>query len=299
MRELADRVAFITGGGSGIGLGLARVCADAGMKVVIADIRQDHLDEAVTALGLEESRVHAIRLDVSDRAAVARAAEETVRVFGKVHLLCNNAGVSIFGPMDQATSEDWDWVMGVNVNGVINGVLSFVPLLKSHGEGGHVLNTASMAGLIVGPGMGVYSASKFAVFGLTTSLRYDLAAHNIGVSVLCPGFVRSNIHEAVLARPAHLARSGYHVGAEEISRLEQVLSVGMDPVDVARVALEGIRRNDPYVFPHAEFREELRELFDGILAALPEEAPDPGRMQIEDFRRQRRREAAALWDTVG
>ena len=180
-----------------------------------------------------------IELDVTDRKAMERAADETQRVFGKVHLVCNNAGVSIFGPMDQATYEDWDWIMGVNVDGVINGIQSFVPRIKAHGEGGHIVNTASMAGLIVGPGFGIYSASKFAVFGLTSSLRYDLAPHNIGVSVLCPGFVRSNIHEAVLARPNHLARSGYRVSKEDIARLDQVLSVGMAPLDVATACARG------------------------------------------------------------
>lgn len=294
MQNLSGKVAFVTGGGSGIGLGLAQVLTEAGMKVVIADVRQDHLDEAVGALRAAGRDVHGIRLDVSDRAAVAAAAQETIDTFGKVHLLCNNAGVSIFGPMDAASSDDWDWVMGVNTGGVINGLLAFVPLIKSHGEGGHILNTASMAGLLVGPGMGVYCASKFAVVGLTTSLRYDLAPHGIGVSVLCPGFVRSNIHEAVKSRPERFAQSGYNVSEDEIKRLDQVLSVGMAPIDVARAALAGIERNDMYVFPHAEFRDELREVFDEILAALPDRAPDPGRTVIEDGRRQRRREAAAV-----
>jgi NAD(P)-dependent dehydrogenase (short-subunit alcohol dehydrogenase family) len=294
MREVAGKVAFITGGGSGIGLGMARVFAAAGMKVVIADVRQDHLDEALQQLKAAGRAAHAIRLDVSDRKAVERAAEETVRVFGKVHLVCNNAGVSIFGPMDEATYEDWDWMMGVNFNGVVNGVMSFVPKIKAHGEGGHIVNTASMAGIIVGPGMGLYSASKFAVRGLTESLRFDLAPHKIGVSVLCPGFVRSNIHEAVLSRPEQLARTGYHVGPEDIKRLDQVLACGMAPDEVAERVLRGIRRNDLYIFSHAEFRDELRAMFDELLAALPNEPPNPARMAMEDFRRTRKAEAAAV-----
>jgi NAD(P)-dependent dehydrogenase (short-subunit alcohol dehydrogenase family) len=294
MQDLNGKVAFVTGGGSGIGLGLATVLSEAGMQVVIADVRADHLDRALGELRGLGHRVHGIQLDVSDRSAVDAAARETIDTFGKVHVLCNNAGVSVFGPMDAATSDDWDWVMGVNVDGVINGLLSFVPLIKAHGEGGHVLNTASMAGLLVGPGMGVYCASKFAVVGLTTSLRYDLAPHRIGVSVLCPGFVRSNIHEAVLSRPQRYEHSGYHVGAEDIKRLDQVLSVGMDPIDVARAAVLGIERNDLYIFPHAEFRAELRGVFDEILAALPDRPPDGARMAMEDGRRQRRAEAAAV-----
>jgi len=288
MREVKGKVAFVTGGGSGIGLGIARVLTAAGMKVAIADVRQDHLDAAMKELAGRE--VHGLRLDVSDRKAMARAADETERVLGPVHLVCNNAGVSIFGPMDAATYEDWDWIMGVNVDGVINGVQTFVPRLKANGQGGHIVNTASMAGLIVGPGMGIYSASKFAVFGLTASLRYDLAPHRIGVSVLCPGFVRSNIHEAVLTRPKRLSRTGYHVGAEDMKRLDGVLSVGMDPVEVGERVLEGVRRNDLYIFPHAEFRAELHEIFEEILAALPEDAPNDKRMAVEDWRRQRKRE---------
>jgi len=294
MKEVQGKVAFITGGGSGIGLGMARVFSAAGMKVVIADVRPDHLDEALKQLHAVGREAHAIRLDVSDRGAVERAAEETVRVFGKVHLVCNNAGVSIFGPMDQATYEDWDWMMNVNFNGVVNGVMSFVPKIKAHGEGGHIVNTSSMAGIIVGPGMGLYSASKFAVRGLTESLRYDLAPHRIGVSVLCPGFVRSNIHEAVLSRPEELAHSGYQVGPEDIKRLDQVLSCGMLPDEVAERVLRGIRRNDLYLFSHAEFREELRQMFDEMLAALPDEPPNPARMAMEDFRRARKAEAAAV-----
>ncbi len=298
MKDFDGRVAFVTGGGSGIGLGLAKLLCDAGMKVVIADVRQDHLDEGLAQLRAAGGTVHGIAVDVTDRAAMARAAEETIRTFGKIHLLCNNAGVSLFGPMDAATFDDWDWLMGVNVGGVINGLRAFVPRMKADGEGGHVLNTASMAGLIVGPGMGLYSASKFAVVGLTASLRYDLAPHHIGVSMLCPGFVRSNIHEAVLSRPARYGDSGYRVGPEEMQRLDKLLSVGMDPLDVGRAALEGIRRNDLYIFPHAEFREELRAIFDEILAALPDRDPDPARMMMEDGRRWRRHEAAAAADAL-
>jgi NAD(P)-dependent dehydrogenase (short-subunit alcohol dehydrogenase family) len=294
MKEVAGKVAFITGGGSGVGLGMARVFAAAGMKVVVADVRQDHLDDALRQLKAAGREAHGIRLDVADRRAVERAADETVRVFGKVHLVCNNAGVSLFGPMDQATYEDWDWMMGVNFNGVVNGVMSFVPKIKAHGEGGHIVNTASMAGLIVGPGMGIYSASKFAVRGLTESLRYDLAPHNIGVSVLCPGFVRSNIHEAVLSRPQALARSGYKVTEEDIKRLDNVLSVGMAPDEVAERVLRGIRRNQLFLFTHAEFRDELKGMFDEMLAALPDEPPNPGRMAMEDFRRARKAEAAVV-----
>jgi NAD(P)-dependent dehydrogenase (short-subunit alcohol dehydrogenase family) len=296
MQQLAGKVAFITGGGSGIGLGLAQVFSAAGMKVVIADVREDHLEQALALLKASGASAHGIRLDVSDRVAFGRAAEETLQLHGKVHLLCNNAGVSIFGPMEAATYDDWDWIMGVNVAGVINGVQSFVPHLRAHGEGGHIVNTASMAGLLVGPGMGLYSASKFAVVGLTQSLRLDLAPHGIGVSVLCPGFVRSNIHEAVLSRPKHLAQTGYPVGAEDMKRLDQLLAVGMTPLDVAKAVRRGVEHNDLWIFPHAEFAAELRAEFEAILAALPAAAPNAERMKVEDWRRQRKQEAAAVAD---
>jgi NAD(P)-dependent dehydrogenase (short-subunit alcohol dehydrogenase family) len=294
MRELRGKVAFITGGGSGIGFGIAKCAADQGMKVAIADVRLDHLEQGVATLLAAGAVVHGMQVDVADAAAMERAAEETVRVFGKVHLVCNNAGVSVFGPMDVATMDDWRWMMGVNVDGVINGIQSFIPRLKAHGEGGHIVNTASMAGLIIGPGMGLYSASKFAVVGLTTSLRYDLAPHGIGVSVLCPGFVRSNIHEAVKSRPKHLAETGYPVTEEDMKRLDGVLSVGMDPLEVGAHVIAGVRENRQYIFPHAEFRDELRAVMEELLAALPEVAPEPARMKAEDWRRQRKAEAAKL-----
>jgi NAD(P)-dependent dehydrogenase (short-subunit alcohol dehydrogenase family) len=294
MKDLAGRVAFITGGGSGIGFGIAKCAVEAGMKVAIADVRPDHLEQSLAKLRAAGAAAHGMLVDVADAAAVERAAEETIKVFGKVHLVCNNAGVSIFGPMDAATMDDWRWIMGVNVDGVINGIQSFMPRLKAHGDGGHIVNTASMAGLVVGPGMGLYSASKFAVVGLTLSLRYDLAPHGIGVSVLCPGFVRSNIHEAVLSRPKNLGSTGYPVSEAEMKRLDAVLSVGMDPVEVGSHVIAGVRENRQYIFPHAEFREELKAVSDELLAALPNRDPEPARMAVEDFRRQRRTEAAKL-----
>jgi NAD(P)-dependent dehydrogenase (short-subunit alcohol dehydrogenase family) len=294
MQDLKGKVAFVTGGGSGIGFGIAKCAAEAGMKVAIADVRADHLGQGLAKLHAAGAVAHGILVDVADAAAVERAAEETIKVFGKVHLVCNNAGISFFGPMDVATMDDWRWIMGVNVDGVINGIQAFMPRLKAHGEGGHIVNTASMAGLLVGPGMGLYSASKFAVVGLTTSLRYDLAPHGIGVSVLCPGFVRSNIHEAVKTRPKNLGATGYPVTEADMKRLEGVLSVGMDPVEVGAHVIAGVRENRQYIFPHAEFRDELRAVADEILAALPDREPEPARMAVEDWRRQRKADAAKL-----
>ncbi|MEI9989217.1 MAG: SDR family NAD(P)-dependent oxidoreductase [Rhizomicrobium sp.] len=286
MRDVEGKTAFITGGASGIGLGMAKVFAAAGMKVVIADIRQDHIDAAMAQFSATNLRVHPIRLDVTDRAALASAADEAERVFGNVHVVCNNAGINLFAPMDECTYEDWDWVMGVNLGGVVNGVRTFVPRIKKHGEGGQVVNTASMAAFITGPAAGIYTASKFAVRGLSESLRWSLAPHNIGVSVLCPGLVNTAIHESDMVRPASLSRNKGPVDEEFMVHLPDINKAGMDPVEVGEKVLAGIRRNDLHIFPHPEFREELREIFNDILSELPEGPVDPKRLAIEQFRRE-------------
>jgi len=153
MRDVAGKTAFITGGGSGVGFGMAKAFTAAGMNVVIADLRQDHLDEAMR--GLSSAQAHPIRVDVTDRAAMAAAADETERVFGKVHVLCNNAGINLFNDIGEASYDDWDWILGVNLGGVVNGIQSFVPRIKAHGEGGHVVNTASMAAFIASARAGI------------------------------------------------------------------------------------------------------------------------------------------------
>lgn len=232
MKDVEGKTAFITGGASGVGLGMAKVFANAGMQVAIADIRQDHLDAAMAQFANTNVRVHPIRLDVADRGEFARAADEAENMFGPVHLVCNNAGINMFAPMDECTYDDWDWILGVNLGGVINGVQTFVPRLKAQGQGGHIVNTASMAAFITGPGAGIYTTSKFAVRGLTESLRWNLAPHNIGVSVLCPGLVNSAIYESDKVRPRALSQ---HVGPVDqgfMARLAEIHKVGMDPVEV-------------------------------------------------------------------
>lgn len=283
MKDVEGKVAFITGGGSGIGLGMAKVFSAAGIKVVIADIRDDHLDLATRQIG--DVAVHAIRLDVTDRAAFARAADEAEEVFGAVDIVCNNAGINMFAPMELCTYQDWDWIMGVNLGGVINGVQTFLPRMLARNRGGQIVNTASMASFITGPGAGIYTTSKFAVRGLSECLRWNLAPRNIGVSVLCPGLVNTNIHESDRVRPQHLCADIGPADEAFVKKLPEIHKAGMDPVDVGHKVLEGIRRNDLYIFPHAEFREELREIFHEVLAAMPEGYVDPRRLAIEEVRR--------------
>jgi NAD(P)-dependent dehydrogenase (short-subunit alcohol dehydrogenase family) len=290
MKDVEGRVAFITGGGSGMGLGMARAFAAAGMKVVIADLRQDHLDQAMGLLTRAGAAVHGLRLDVADRAAMAAAAEETVRVFGKVHLLVNNAAVGIIGPMIDAHYDDWDWALGVNIGGVVNGLMEFLPRIRAHGEPGHVVSTSSMAGLFAhgGGGAGIYNTTKYAVVGLMESLREELAPLGIGASVFCPGLVHTNIHEFERLRPARYGNTGYAIHADAAAAREefmktQILPAGMDPLEVGERVLRGIRNNDLYILTHPEYEQGVRDRFEAILASFPrgEPPPPPARVAAE------------------
>lgn len=293
MDNVQDKVAFITGGASGIGFGMAQVFARAGMRVVIADLRAEALARALAQLRAESLAAHAIELDVTDRAALAHSADEAERVFGPVQIVCNNAGVNFFAPIDESTYQDWDWLLGVNLGGVVNGVQTFVPRLKAQGLGGHIVNTASMAAFIASPNAGIYTASKFAVRGLTESLRWSLAPLGIGVSMLCPGLVNTRIHESAEIRPAGLAQQTGRQDPGVLARVAELQQYGMDPLEVAARVLQGIRNNDLYIFPHGEFREELQEIFGEVLGALPAGpgGADPRRLAFETRRRENLRKA--------
>ena len=293
MRDLSGKVAFITGGASGIGFGMAKAFSVSGMSVVIADIRQDHLDTAMKSLA--GARVHPIRLDVTDRKAMALAADETERVFGKVHIVCNNAGINQFNDIGAATYDDWDWILGVNLGGVVNGVQTFVPRIKAHGEGGHIVNTASMASFIASGVAGIYCTSKFAVRGMSDALRWSLRPHKIGVSVLCPGLVNSAIHESDRIRPAALSANATPTDPKFLEHLAQVHQVGMTPEEIGGKVLRAIQRNDFYVFSHPEFKDELRAIFDEALNAIPDEPAPPARLAFEEGRRERNANARAAW----
>lgn len=273
MKEVHGKTAFITGGASGIGLGIARTFVAAGMNVVLADLRQDHLDAALEGFRSrgQSRNVHGIQLDVTDRAGMAAAADEAERVFGKLHVAVNNAGIGIEGPLKEATYDDWDFGIGVNLGGVINGVQTLVPRIRAHGEGGHVVNTASLAALVTMPAhMVMYVTAKAGVIALSEAIRAELAQDNIGVTVLCPGPIKSNIHELQRNRPARFTASGAFVESAKRLGERQVSPLWMEPEEVGRMILEAVLNDTLYVITHGEWRQAVIARFEAILAAMPE-----------------------------
>jgi NAD(P)-dependent dehydrogenase (short-subunit alcohol dehydrogenase family) len=289
MTELAGRTAFVTGGANGIGLGLARALLDEGCKVAIADVRAESIDEALQTL--DSADAIGVQLDVRSREAFAAAADEAEAALGPVSLLFNNAGVNLFQTIEESSYDDWDWVLGVNLHGVINGVVTFVPRMLERGRGGHVVNTASMAAFLAGPVPGIYNCSKFAVRGLSESLCYSLASRGIGVSVLCPGLVKSYIYASDDVRPDSLKEHAREPDPAFAERLAGIHQAGMDPAEVAAHVIAAIRANRFYVFTHPEHKDELREVFDEILTDYPEGDTPPDRLAIEIDRRERYRAA--------
>ena len=255
MDPFRDRVAVVTGGAGGIGFALARAFAARGAKLALADLDEEALARAEQELAGGGAQVIGVHTDVTRRESVQLLADVTRRRFGAVHLVCNNAGVAVFGELARATPEDWEFTMGVNFWGVVHGVASFVPILLEQKAGGHVVNTASMAGLVGMQWLGVYCASKFAVVGLSESLHRELEPHGIGVSVVCPMIVATKINENSLRmRPAPL-----RTGNEIVPPGSPALRGGViDPDAVARRVVSAIERNSLYVLTHPEQREILR-----------------------------------------
>jgi NAD(P)-dependent dehydrogenase (short-subunit alcohol dehydrogenase family) len=286
MKEVEGKVAFITGGSSGIGLGMARAFADAGMKVVIGYRTKDHLDAAMKYLESAGDRVHASNVDVTDRPGMEKAAEETIQVFGKIHVLVNNAGVGLGVTLSNATYDDWDWEMSVNLDGVFNGVRSFLKHIKAHGEGGQIVTTSSIHGLVVNPSVGIYSTCKFAVVGMMEALRADLAGTNIGVSVYCPGLVNSNFMDSNRNRPNNLADTGFKADPSSIAArreaMKNIFSMGMDPLEAGQLVLRGIRNNDLYILTHPEFEQGIRDRNEALIASIPSDLhPPEARVGVE------------------
>ncbi|HEV2700969.1 MAG TPA: SDR family NAD(P)-dependent oxidoreductase [Steroidobacteraceae bacterium] len=274
MQDLGGKIAFVTGGSSGIGLGLVKVLAGAGMKVAFTYRQPQHRDAALEYFRAHPGPlVHAIQLDVTDRPAFKAAADEAQQVLGgPIQLLINNAGVGVHGLMEHATYADWDWVMGVNVGGVINGVQTFLPRMLASGLPGHIVNVASIGGIAALGSVGLYATSKFAVVGLTEALRTDMVGRPIGVSVYCPGPVKSNIGDSARSRPAQLADSGYAApGKEQGAPPPEFMLHAMDAVTAAGYVLEGIRNNRLFILSHPEFREVLQARSALLLGSIPDE----------------------------
>ena len=290
MENIEGKVAFITGGASGIGLGIAKVFVKNGMKVVIADMRQDALDEAMDYFrenGTGDS-VHPIKLDVTDREAYKLAADEAEKVFGKIHMLINNAGVGSGGSVVTSTYKDWDYSMGVNVGGVINGIVTILPRIQAHGEGGHVVSTSSTVGLFAMVGCGIYTTTKFAVTGLMESLMSELEGTNIGASVLYPGGTTTNLGlSSQVNRPEHLKNENEPPmplpppGKEGGPRRPMMdTSTFMDPVEVGERVLRAIKRNDIFIITHPEFRDGIICRYDAVIRAIPDEPPNVERAKV-------------------
>lgn len=281
MIELAGKTAFVTGGASGIGLAFAQVLAQAGMNVMLADIERDALAAAIERLSdLGLASVSGVVCDVAELASVEEAARAAYRTFGRVHVVCNNAGVAAGSGIDDISVEAWRWVLDVNLMGVLHGISTFLPHIRAHGEGGHIVNTASMAGLNSGLGFSPYSASKFAVVNMSEGLAAQLAPSNIGVTVVCPGFVLTNIWDAQRNRQQRYGAAPAFTRGSDAARLSSALfdlnATGIDPLDVADRTVAAIRRNDLYVFTHSgpQWRAELEQRFNAILLAMDKAAAE-------------------------
>lgn len=283
MERLAERVAWITGAASGIGLALAHRLAQEKTKLVLVDIEQGPLDEAEAALRDKGAEVLALRVDVSNSAAVAAAAKRALDTFGVVHIICNNAGVGgNGGPLWEISEGDWNWALGVNFHGVIHGIRALLPALIASGEEGHVVNTASMAGLTSTPFMGPYTATKHAVVAISECLakELELTKSKVGVSVLCPGFVQTNISESHRNRPAELGAPTKSRGAETFRGvLRTLVNSGQPAQKIADDVVRAIRDNRFYILTHPEMKPAIEHRMRQI---LDEKAPgiDPMMRQL-------------------
>ncbi len=268
MRDFTDKTVFITGGAGGLGRAFARGLLAEGAKVALADIDERALTRAVEELGAPADRLRGFACDASDRGSLERAAKDATRAFGAVHLVFNNAGIG--GPsagLEELTPRDWEWVIRVNLMTVAHGVAVFLPLLREHGEGGHFVNTASMAGMLGQPQMGPYSATKAAVVAVSETLFHELRGTNIGVSVLCPGFAKTGIADERPDPLAPEARPLSKAGAERAAQLRHAVQTGLDPAEVAARTLQGIRDGDLYIFTHRDMRPWLDKRLDRLRAA--------------------------------
>jgi NAD(P)-dependent dehydrogenase (short-subunit alcohol dehydrogenase family) len=272
MREFKGRTAFITGAASGIGLGLARTFLDRGMNVMMADVEDAALNAALHGLSNHGNRVASFRCDVSIAEELQAAAARTFETFGNVHILCNNAGVSPAGHVEEIKLPDWDWAIGVNLYGLIHGVRAFLPHMKRHGEPGHIVNTSSMSGLTPKALAGPYGATKFAIVGLSHVLHDELAGTKIGVSVLCPGWTRTNMPDNGRNRPTRFGGAFDYrtdpVLAERNKRYVEGSLSGLDPLDLAALVVRAIEENEFYIVTQPNRRGDVQARYDEIMHAF-------------------------------
>jgi NAD(P)-dependent dehydrogenase (short-subunit alcohol dehydrogenase family) len=290
LRDVAGKVAFITGASSGIGLGQAHVFHDAGMKVAIGYIRDDQREEAAKGFTRDLDRLQWVKADVTDRAQLKAAAAEVESRFGKVHLVSANAGVGMSASVANATYNDYDWCLSVNQTGVFNTIREFLPLLRKHGEGGHIVATSSMNGLlpVTNGNAGIYTMTKFGVLGMMEALRAELDATGepIGVSAFCPGFVTTKIGEVDRNRTGRFAGTKTEgarapAAANAPARSAGAPFIGMDPLEAGERVLRGIRNNELFIVSHVEFGPGIQERNEAIMASIHPETPPADRVAAE------------------
>lgn len=260
--RFAGTTAVITGGASGIGKGIAQALKAAGSNVVIADI-----DEASLIATADEIGALPVRTDVTDPVSVAELSERVLDEFGEIHVVCNNAGVGPFGSLENMTLADWQWVIDINLHGVMHGIASFLPILRNNSDWGHVVNTSSLSVLLTPPNTAAYVASKAAVLGLTEVLNAELRASGsvVGATALLPGTVQTNIRRSLRSRVDSPPSGLYEVDLAESGKPFRWLT----PRDVGAMVLEAIRTNQPYLITHPEFRPHIAQRFDLIAAGVP------------------------------
>jgi NAD(P)-dependent dehydrogenase (short-subunit alcohol dehydrogenase family) len=280
MENLTGKVAFITGGASGIGFGMARAFLAEGMKVALADWSEEHIAKAKAQLSGNNAAIF-IKTNVASRDSLRAAAQETLDAFGKIHVLCNNAGVNGGGTAAGEDFDDWDRAIAVNLGGVVNGTKIIVPIIRAQGEGGHVVNTSSMAGVVPLPGLAAYSTAKYAVRGFSESLRMQLAPKGIGVSCLFPGATRTALVPLPEDDPEHIKEEG---APQFLKDLWDAMRGAIDPLDTGKAVVSAIKENRFYIFTNREFLEEVKQRHREIEEAFPTDAPTPGRVKFEDMR---------------
>ncbi len=263
MKNLSGKTAFVTGAASGIGLALSRAFAQEGMQVVLADVEEEPLQKAVAELEAKGHTFLGIPLDVSEEKAMQAALAKTEAYLGNVHVLCNNAGVGSVLKWEEQSYELVQWVMNVNFGGVFHGVRTFLPHMKAHGEGGHIVNTASILGHIAAPQLGPYCASKYAVVALSESLRIELQGSDIGLSVLCPGWVVTNIMKAERHRA-----DAPPVDEQRRAALAEEIARGITPASVAQQVVSAIKENRFYIFTNPETEPAIQARYQEILGGF-------------------------------